>query len=70
MEDIENSQNTRKVRKRKYQAPELAIVEKKTDILKGLECFVLSGTKEWCIQGIQKAIQENGGEIVLTEGLH
>lgn len=69
MEDIENMQSNVRVKKRKYQAPTIPVAEQKSNFLNGFEFCVLTGNKAWTIEDIQKAVQENGGEIVLTEGL-
>lgn len=69
IEDIENMQSSVRNRKRRYQAPIISIAEQKSEFLKGFEFCILTGNKDWTLEDIQKVIQENGGEIVLTEGL-
>lgn len=61
-------QSNVRVKKRRFQAPTLSIVEQKSEFLKGFEFCVLTGNKNWPLGEIQKAIQENGGDVTLTEG--
>lgn len=69
LEDVENLfKVTRKGKKKTWNSEIVEEAEVKNDILKGYEFCVLTGTDEWPKQDVHKAILENGGAVVLTEG--
>ncbi|GJQ76364.1 Lig4 [Trypoxylus dichotomus] len=68
LEDIEYEVQKTKRFKPKFADSNVEVEETVSDICKGYEFCVLSGTVKWKVEDVERTIKENGGRVVKTEG--